>query len=155
MYHPGRCANFVVGNDIIATFGEANPLLTKNYDITQRVLLAEINLDKLTKYSRKNKKYAPITKFPAIERDIAMVVNEDVEVGEIEKIIQKKAKKNLEEAKLFDVYRSEKLGENKKSVAYSLKFRVPDRTLKDEEINEIMKEIILELEKNLGAELRK
>ena len=155
MYHPGRCANFVVGNDIIATFGEANPLLTKNYDITQRVLLAEINLDKLTKYSRKNKKYAPITKFPAIERDIAMVVNEDVEVGEIEKIIQKKAKKNLEEAKLFDVYRSEKLGKNKKSVAYSLKFRVPDRTLKDEEINEIMKEIILELEKNLGAELRK
>ena len=155
MYHPGRCANFVVGNDIIATFGEANPLLTKNYDITQRVLLAEINLDKLTKYSRKNKKYAPITKFPAIERDIAMVVNEDVEVGEIEKIIQKKAKKNLEEAKLFDVYRSEKLGKNKKSVAYSLKFRVPDRTLKDEEINEIMKEIILELEKNLGDELRK
>ncbi len=155
MYHPGRCANFVVGNDVIATFGEANPLLTKNYDITQRVLLAEVNLDKLTKYARKNKKYAQIIKFPAIERDIAMVVNENTEVGEIEKIIQKKAKKNLEEAKLFDVYRSEKLGENKKSVAYSLKFRVPDRTLKDEEVNGIMKEIIAELEKNLGAELRK
>lgn len=155
MYHPGRCANFVVGNDTIATFGEANPLLTKNYDITQRILLAEINLDKLSKYARSNKKYTPITKFPAIERDIAMVVNEEVEVGEIEKIIQKKAKKTLEEAKLFDVYRSEKLGENKKSVAYSLKFRVPDRTLKDEEINGIMKEIISELEKTLGAELRK
>ncbi|MGN1270296.1 MAG: phenylalanine--tRNA ligase subunit beta [Clostridia bacterium] len=155
MYHPGRCANFTVGNDVVATFGEANPLLTKNYDITQRILLAEINLDKLTRYSRKNKKYAPITKFPAIERDIAMVLNEEVEVGEIEKIIQKKAKKNLEEAKLFDVYRSEKLGQNKKSVAYSLKFRVPDRTLKDEEVNGIMKEIIAELEKTLGAELRK
>ncbi len=155
MYHPGRCAIFKVGNDVIATFGEANPLLTKNYDITQRVLLAEINLDKIAKYARKNKKYAPIIKFPAIERDIAMVVNEEVEVGEIEKIIQKKAKKNLEEAKLFDVYRSEKLGENKKSVAYSLKFRVPDRTLKDEEINGIMKEIIAELEKTIGAELRK
>lgn len=155
MYHPGRCANFTVGNDVVATFGEANPLLTKNYDIMQRILLAEINLDKLTRYSRKNKKYAPITKFPAIERDIAMVVNEEVEVREIEKIIQKKAKKSLEEAKLFDVYRSEKLGQNKKSVAYSLKFRVPDRTLKDEEVNGIMKEIIGELEKELGAELRK
>lgn len=155
MYHPGRCANMNVGNDIVATFGEANPLLTRNYDISQRILLAEINLDKITKYARNNKKYAPITKFPAVERDISMVVDENVEVGEIEKIIQKKAKKTLEEAKLFDVYRSEKLGQNKKSVAYSLKFREADRTLKDEEINSIMTEIISELEKTLGAELRK
>ena len=154
MYHPGRCANFNVGNDIIASLGEANPLLTRNYGITKTVLLAEINLDKISKYGRKNPKYTPITKFPAVERDIAMVVSEEIEVGEIEKIIQKKAKKLLEEAKLFDVYRSEKLGENKKSVAYSLKFRVPDRTLKDEEVNNVMTEIIAELEKTLGAELR-
>ena len=154
MYHPGRCANFNVGNDIIASLGEANPLLTRNYGITKTVLLAEINLDKISKYGRKNPKYTPITKFPAVERDIAMVVSEEIEVGEIEKVIQKKAKKLLEEAKLFDVYRSEKLGENKKSVAYSLKFRVPDRTLKDEEVNNVMTEIIAELEKTLGAELR-
>ncbi len=109
MYHPGRCATFKVGNDSIATFGEANPLLTKNYDIMQRVLLAEINLDKITKYARKNKKYAPITKFPAVERDISMVIDEKIEVGEVEKIIQKKAKKLLEKAELFDVYRNEKL----------------------------------------------
>ncbi len=155
MYHPGRCANFNIGNDVIATIGEANPLLTKNYDITQRVLIAEINIDKITKYARKTKKYAPITKFPAVERDISMVLNEEIEVGEIEKIIQKKSKKLLEEAKLFDIYRSDKLGENKKSVAYSLKFRVPDRTLTDEEVNGVMKEIVSELEKTLGAELRK
>ena len=155
MYHPGRCANLKVGNDIIATFGEANPLLTKNYDITQRVLLAEISIDKISVYARRNKKYSPITKYPVLERDIAMVIDENVEVGEIEKIIQKKAKKLLEEAKLFDVYRSEKLGENKKSVAYSLKFRLPDRTLTDEEVNGVMKEIVSELEKSLGAELRK
>ena len=154
MYHPGRCANFNVGNDIIASLGEANPLLTKNYGIAQRVLLAEIDLDKISKYGRKNPKYAPITKFPAVERDIAMVLKEEIEVGEIEKVIQKKAKKLLEEAKLFDVYRSEKLGANKKSVAYSLKFRLPDRTLKDEEVNSVMTEIIAELEKTLGAELR-
>ena len=155
MYHPGRCANVNVGVDIVVTFGEANPLLTRNYDISQRVLLAEINLDKIAKYARNNKKYTPIIKFPAIERDISMVVDESIEVGEIEKIIQKKAKKLLEEAKLFDVYRSEKLGKNKKSIAYSLKFRVPDRTLKDEEVNMAMSEIIVELEKTLGAELRK
>lgn len=155
MYHPGRCANINVGSDVVATFGEANPLLTRNYDISQRILLAEINIDKITKYAKSNKKYTPITKFPAVERDISMVIDESVEVGEIEKIIQKKAKKLLEEAKLFDVYRSEKLGPNKKSVAYSLKFRVPDRTLKDEEVNSTMTGIIAELEKSLGAELRK
>ncbi len=155
MYHPGRCANFHVGNDIIATLGEANPLLTQNYGITQRVLLAEIYLDKLAKYGRKNPKYEVITKFPAVERDISMVLEEDIEVGQIEKIIQNKAKKLLEEATLFDVYRNEKLGQNKKSVAYSLKFRMPDRTLKDEEINEVMMQIIAQLEKDLGAELRK
>ncbi len=155
MYHPGRCANINVGNDVVATLGEANPLLTRNYDISQRILLAEINLDKIAKYARNNKKYTPITKFPAVERDISMLVDETVEVGRIETIIQKKSKKLLEEAKLFDIYRSEKLGENKKSVAYSLRFRVPDRTLKDEEINSVMTEIIAELEKSLGAELRK
>ena len=84
-----------------------------------------------------------------------MVVDEDIEVGQIEKIIEKKAKKLLEEAKLFDVYRSEKIGESKKSVAYALKFRVPDRTLTDEEVNVAMKEILDSLEKEVHAELRK
>ena len=75
--------------------------------------------------------------------------------GQIEKIIIKKAKKWLEEAKLFDIYRSNKLGENKKSVAYSLIFRDKNKTLSDEEINTTMEAIITELEKTLGAELRK
>jgi len=155
MFHPGVCAKIKVGADVIATIGEVNPLIAKNYDITQTVLLAEINLDKIVTYSKKNKKYTPIPKFPAVERDIAMTINEEIEVGEIEKTIQKKAKKTLEEAKLFDVYRSEKIGKDKKSVAYSLKFRLPDKTLKDEEVNAIMKDIISELETKLGAELRK
>ena len=112
-------------------------------------------LDKLVKYGKMNKKYTEVAKFPAVERDIAMVINEDVEVGSIERAIQKKGKKILEEIQLFDVYRNEKLGENKKSVAYSLKFRSKDRTLTDEEINQTMNEIVKELEDSLGAELRK
>lgn len=155
MYHPGRCANLKVGKDVIGTMGEVNPLLATNYDISQRILFAEINIDKIIKYSRNVKKYVPIPKYPAVERDIAMVVDEDVEVGQIEKIIEKKARKVLEEAKLFDVYRSEKIGEGKKSVAYALKFRVADRTLTDEEVNVVMKEVLDGLEKELHAELRK
>ena len=101
-----------------------------------------------------NKKYTEVAKFPAVERDIAMVIDEEVEVGNIERAIEKKGKKILEEVKLFDVYRDEKIGEGKKSVAYSLKFRSKDRTLTDEEINVTMEEILKELEA-LGAELRK
>ena len=154
-YHPGRCANLKVGTDVIATFGEVHPEVLENYEIGKRAYLAEINITKLVKYSRANKKYVEVPKFPAVERDIAVIVDEKVEVGQIEKIVTKKAKKLLESMKLFDIYRSEKLGENKKSVAYSLIFRDKNKTLSDEEINSTMEVIISELEKTLGAELRK
>ena len=153
-YHPGRCANLKVGNDVIATIGEVHPEVLQNYDIEKRVYLAEVNVTKLVKYSRENKKYVEVPKFPAVERDIAMIVDEKVEVGQIEKIITKKGKKLLESVKLFDIYRDEKLGENKKSVAYSLIFRDKNKTLNDEEINNTMENIITELQKTLGAELR-
>ena len=154
-YHPGRCANFKVGNDIIATIGEVHPEVLENYDITRRVYLAELNITKVTKYARNNKKYVEIPKFPAVERDIAVIIDEEIEVGQIEKIITKKAKKLLESMNLFDIYRDEKIGHNKKSVAYALRFRDKNKTLQDEEINKIMETIISELEKQLGAELRR
>ena len=154
-YHPGRCANFKVGKDIIATFGEAHPEVLNNYEINERVYLAELNITRVTKYARSNKKYVEVPKFPAVERDIAIVVNENIEVGQIEKIVSKKAKKLLESMELFDIYRDEKIGANKKSVAYSLKFRDKNKTLLDEEVNKIMEDIIKELEKSIGAELRK
>ena len=154
-YHPGRCANIKIGIDVIGTIGEVHPEVLQNYDIGKRAYLAEINITKLVKYSRENKKYVEIPKFPAVERDIAIIVDEEVEVGQIEKIITKKGKKLLESMKLFDIYRNERLGENKKSVAYSLIFRDKNKTLSDEEINNVMDSIISELEKTLHAELRR
>ena len=153
-YHPGRCANMKVGKDVIATLGEVHPIVLENYDIEKRVYLAEINVTKLEKYSRNNKKYAEVPKFPAVERDIAVIVDEEIEVGQIEKIIIKKGKKLLEQVQLFDIYRDEKLGQNKKSIAYSLIFRDPKKTLSDEEINTTMDNIIKELDKALNAKLR-
>ena len=154
-YHTGRCANIKVGIDVIATIGEVHPEVLDNYGIEKRAYLAEVNLSKVTKYSKVNKKYVEVPKFPAVERDIAIIVDEKVEVGQIEKIITKKAKKLLEKMQLFDIYRNEKLGDNKKSVAYSLIFRDKNRTLSDEEINGVMETIIGELQKTLNAELRK
>ena len=160
-YHPGRCANLKVGNDVIATFGEVHPEVLMNYEINKRVYLAELNITKIVKYSRANKKYEEVPKFPAVERDIAIIVDESIEVGELEKAITKKCKKllkgkkSLEELKLFDIYRDAKLGENKKSVAYSLIFRDKTKSLSDDEINPVMEEVIKELEEKFGAELRK
>ena len=154
-YHTGRCANIKVGIDVIATIGEVHPEVLDNYGIEKRAYLAEVNLSKVTKYSKANKKYVEVPKFPAVERDIAIIIDEKVEVGQIEKIITKKAKKLLEKMQLFDIYRNEKLGENKKSVAYSLIFRDKNRTLSDDEINVVMENIISELQKTLNAELRK
>ena len=114
-----------------------------------------MNITKIVKYAKNTKKYQEVPKFPAIERDIAVIVDENVEVGQIEKIITKTTKKLLEDIKLFDIYRDIKLGQSKKSVAYSLIFRDKKRTLNDEEINDIMEKIIDSLQKNLGAELRK
>ena len=136
-------------------FGEVHPQVLDNYMITKRAYLLEANLTKFVKYAKVNKKYVEVPKFPAVERDIAVVVEEPIEVGQIEKIITKKAKKLLESMQLFDIYRDEKLGENKKSVAYSLIFRDKNKTLSDEEINTIMEAIVCELQKDLKAELRK
>lgn len=152
--HPGRSAKILIGKDRIASFGEVHPEVLENYGIDEKVYYAVIDVEKFAKYGKNNKKYTPIPKYPAVERDIALVVDEDIEVGQIESIISKKAKNILEKAELFDVYRSEKLGQNKKSVAYELIFRAPDRTLTDDEIKNTMEVITKELQATLGAELR-
>ena len=160
-YHPGRCANIKVGLDVISTIGEVHPEVLMNYDINKRCYLAELNITKVVKYSKQNKKYQEVPKFPAVERDIAIVVDEDIEVGAIEQSITKKSKrllkgkKGLEEIKLFDIYRDEKLGKGKKSIAYSLIFRDKQKSLSDEEVNPVMEEIIKELKEKFGATLRK
>ena len=154
-YHPGRCANLKIGIDNICVFGEVHPEVLENYGITKRAYIAEINVTKLVKYSRSNKKYVEVPKFPAVERDISVTVNEEIEVLQIEKLIRKISKKFLESVELFDIYRNEKIGNNKKSIAYRLMFRDKNRTLTEEEINETMEKIFNELQEKLGAELRK
>lgn len=154
-FHPGKSANVNVGIDVIATLGEVHPVVLENYDMSQKVLLAEINIDKIVKYAKNVKKYVEIPKFPAVTRDIAIIVEENIEVAQIEKIIQKVAKKLLEKMELFDVYRDLKIGKGKKSVAYALTFRIKERTLTDEEVNLVMEQVITNLEKELKAELRK
>jgi len=153
--HPGRTAKIMIGKDAICMFGEVHPQVVENYQISEKVYFAVMDVEKLAKYGKENKKYSPIPKYPAVERDIAVIVDEEVEAGQIEKVITRRAKNTLETLELFDIYRSEKLGSNKKSMAYSLIIRAKDKTLTDDEITGTMNGIIADLEKELGANLRK
>ena len=153
-FHPGRTAKVAVGNDVLGIFGEIHPMVRENYDISEKVYIAEINFDKLVRYTKSSKKYSPIPKYPSVERDLSIVVDEDVQVADIEKVIKKYGKKILENIKLFDVYRSANLGENKKSIAYSLSFRSFEKTLTDEEISGTINNIISNLGNEFNAVLR-
>ena len=152
-WHPGRKAVIYIGGRPVGEMGELHPKIAGNYDIQKRITLALIELDGMEVYER-NFKYAPIARFPAVERDIAVIVGEDTEAGSVKDCIEGNGGKYLESCELFDVFRSESLGEGKKSLAFSLKFRSPSETLTDAIVQERMDNIIRKLSEDLGAELR-
>ena len=148
-FHPGQTAVINVNGENVGIIAKIHPSVCK-----EAVYVMEINLDKLLAKKVGKMKYKEISKFPSVERDLAIVVDENVLAGEIEKVIQKQGGKLLDKIKLFDIYRDEKLGENKKSLAYALEFKAMDKTLTDEEINPVMEKIIQALGKEFAAELR-
>ncbi len=152
--HPGRQALIKANNKEIGVFGEVHPSVASEYGIEQRVYIAEIKLDVLLTIEKRKTTYKALPKFPAVERDFAMLVNADVPVGDIEKAISSGAGRLLEKLSLFDVYQGAQIPEGKKSVAYSVSLRSADSTLSDKEIEETSAKIIKKLEK-IGAELRK
>lgn len=148
-FHPGQTAYISVNNDVVGIVGRLHPQIE-----AEDVYVMEINLDKLLAKRVGKMKFKELSRFPAVDRDIAVIVNEEIKAAEIEKVIKNKGKRLLEGIRIFDIYRSPLLGENKKSIAISIKFRANDKTLTDEEVNPIMEEIIEGLSK-IGAELRK
>ncbi len=151
--HPGRSALVRVNGTPVGFVGALHPDVKENLDVNQDIFVAELNLDMLLEEARKVKvTFSQIPKFPPVTRDIAVVVDIERPVAEIEDIIRKKAK-YLEKLKIFDVYTGEGIPEGKKSVAFSLTFRAKDRTLSDDDVNSIMGGIIEALEKS-GARLR-
>ena len=153
-YHPGRCANIIVADQVIGTFGQLHPTVTENYSINGNCFIAEINYESLLKHINTSKTYVALPKYPTTARDFAIVVNENVYVRDIEKVILNNAGEILEKFELFDVYTGNQIEEGHKSVAYTLTFRHTDRTLTDEEVNLAQAKIIDELQKKLGAKLR-
>ncbi len=153
-FHPGRQALVKANNKEVCVFGEVHPAVAASYGITERVYVAEIKLDVLLTIEKRKTVYKPLPKFPAVERDFAMLVDKNIPVGNIEKAISQGAGRLLEKTELFDVYEGAQIPEGKKSVAYSVWLRSAESTLSDKEIDEINKKIISKLE-SIGAELRK
>lgn len=153
-FHPGRTANLLINGRNIGTLGEVHIDVLENYDMKKRAYVAQIDFHELVKLANLERKYKALPKYPAVLRDLALVVKEDILVGEMEKIISKHGKGIIESIELFDIYRGEPIPEGMKSVAFSITFRSHDRTLRDEEINGILEAIIKDLEDSLGAKLR-
>ncbi len=153
-YHPGRCATVWAGSSCIGIFGQIHPLAARNYGVDTEFYCAELSLDQLGQAQGPDPEYVPLPKFPAVERDIAVVCAKAVTVGALEDCIRKGAKGLLKDVALFDIYTGAGIPEGKKSVAFSLTLRADDRSLTSEEADADVKSILETLEKDLGAVLR-
>ena len=153
-YHPGRSVDLFVGKELIGTFGEIHPDVLENMEIDRnRVIYAEIYLDLLLKYINKGVKYKGLSKYQSVPRDIAVVVKEEVLVGDMIKSIQK-VDKLIEKVELFDIYRGIGVKSGFKSVAISIVMRDDNKTLEEKDINSVMDKIVGKLKKEFDAELR-
>lgn len=152
--HPGRTASVSIDGKKVGYLGELHPAVAKNYEIGTKAYLAVLNMEELIDASNLVSVYQPLPKFPAITRDIAMLVKEDVTVKQIADEIRKNGGAYLESATLFDVYQGEQIEAGYKSVAYSISFRSAERTLADTDVAEAMQAILDGLAKELGAQLR-
>ena len=135
-------------------FGEVHPDVAGNYELKNRPYLATINFDKVVEMTDLDIKYKPLPKYPSMTRDIAVVVDEKVMVGELEEIITAHGKDLVESIELFDIYRGNQVEKNKKSVAFSIVYRSYEGTLTDSVINDIQTGIIEDLENKFDAKLR-
>lgn len=152
--HPGKTALFRKGRDVIATVGEVHPAVLSAYGITKPVYIFELDATTVMKYMAKDLKYKALPKYPATSRDLAMLVDVDVNAADIEKAMTKAAGQNLTQITLFDVYTGKQVEEGKKSLAFSLTFQSNDKTLTDTEIDPAIEKIVAKLQKDFNANLR-
>lgn len=154
-FHPGRTAAIEVKDKIIGVLGELHPDVVENYELTHRAVACKIDLEDLMAAERPKPQYERLPKFPAVDRDLALVVKEEIKTQDMIDVIINAGGKILKKVKVFDVYQGEQVPEGHKSQAFSLLFQAPDRTLKDEEVAKQTDKIARALKKEFDAELRK
>ena len=153
-YHPGRCAKVYAGEMEIGVLGQIHPLAAANYDVDAELYCAELRLDALMAVCGPDPEYVPLPKFPAVTRDIAVLVDNDITVSALSDCIRAAAKGLLREVSLFDIYNGANLPAGKKSVAFNLVLRSDERSLTAQEADDEVAHILNALEKDFGAALR-
>ena len=151
--HPGRTANIYIDGEFIGFVGEVHPTLAKEYNL-DRVYVFELDLQKVMELSKDPEVYEPVSKFPAIKRDIALLVAEDIQNSDIIKTIKENGGANLASVNIFDVYAGEKIDLGFKSLAYTLTFENKERTLTDDEVNKAFDKVVNKLQENYKAVIR-
>ena len=152
-FHPGRQANIIYEGGVVGYLGEVHPLVADAYGIGEKTYIAVIDILDILKYAGFDHKYTGIAKYPAVTRDLSMVVPKNVLAGDIENMLEQRGGKILESYQLFDVYEGAQIKAGYKSMAYSIVFRDHDRTLEEADITAVMKKILNGLT-SLGIELR-
>lgn len=153
-YHPGRCADIVIGGRVLGVMGQIHPLVAQNYGISGEVYVAELDFTGLMSELAEERVFHSLPRFPAVSRDLALVCDEAVTVGALEACITKAAGPLLRSIRLFDIYRGPGIAEGKKSAAFSLELRADDRTLTDDDSTGVLNAVLDALRKELDVVLR-
>ena len=151
--HPGRQANIIYEGVLVGYLGEVHPEVCDNYDMKTRAYVAVLDMPAVIPFATFDRKYEGIAKYPAVRRDISMVVPKEIMAGQIESVIAQRGGKILEDYQLFDIYEGDQIKDGYKSIAYSITFRAKDRTLEEADVTAAMKKILNGLE-SMGIELR-
>ena len=153
-YHPGRCAGVYAGGRQLGVVGQIHPAVAANYGVEEALYCAELSFEALLEVRGPGAVYAPLPRFPAVSRDIAVVCGEEVTVGALEACIRKAGGRLLRDVALFDIYRGQGVAGGSKSVAFSMTLRADDRSITASEADGEVKDILTALEQELGATLR-
>ncbi|HHT36936.1 MAG: phenylalanine--tRNA ligase subunit beta [Candidatus Wallacebacter cryptica] len=153
IFHPGRQCQITVDGELIAYFGEVHPEVQKNYRIPDRIYLAEIHLNKLIKHRKPVPRFELLPRYPAVERDLAVLVDEEIPVGAIVEELQSAGGSLLKAVNIFDVYQGKQVEAGKKSIAFSFVFQ-GERTLTDDEVNQQLKQMYNAIQEKFAAVMR-
>jgi len=153
-YHPGKACTIYTENKCIGSFGEIHPTVQENYGVEKNLYYFELNFEKILALCSDVKSVSPPPRFPDTFRDIAMLVEDAVETGAVLDCIRKNKIKYIENVELFDLYKGKGIPEGSKSIAVRIRYRSPERTLTDDEVNRLQEQVVKSLQKKINVTIR-
>lgn len=152
--HPGASSKILLGDEEVGLLGEVHPQISSDYGIPGKIYLFEIDFERMGSHAQEERKFSPLPKFPAVQRDLSVIVEDELEAEKVEEAIRLLRQPLIDEIKLFDVYRGPQVPQGKKSFSYRIRYQASDRTLTDDEVNRHHEQVISRLKEVFKAELR-